>query len=394
VDLEIADRRVFLGWAVAGSSLIVLAIAFTYFVAAGLGWDAVAIGEYGLGLALVVTGGLVTTYSPRNLFGWSTMITGTFICLTLLAASFGYHQLRQEPDGDYYRVAIWLSCWLWVPAVSMPAINFAIFPDGHLASRRWKWVPWLAALAGTLAATSLAFYSWPFRGPLLLAGPGWLPELVPMPRLTLVGIALLVVALAGAVASMMRSMFAAVGVERNQYKWFALSGVFSVVALLVSLRVGASIPAAMAIGGLVAPPGVLVAMFRYRLYDIDRLINRTIVYGIVTGLLALIYIVGTIFVGAAVKTLTGSAPSETVVAISTLAVAALFRPIRARIQELIDRRFYRHKYDASLTIERFSSELREEVDLDELTVHLLGVVEETMQPERVSLWLRPAPDPG
>ena len=389
MDLQIADRRVYLGWAAAGLSLMVLAAAGAFFVAAGLSWDTIAIGEFGLAFALVVTGGLVTSYAPRNLFGWTTMITGTFICLTLLAASFGYFQLRQEPDGEYFRFFIWVSCWLWVPAVGMPAVNFAIFPDGHLASRYWKWVPWLAGLGGALTMLSLAVTSWPLRGPLLLAGPGWLPEIVPTPRAAQIGVVLVLIATTGAAVSVIRSMRSAVGVRRNQYKWFALANVMVASALLVSLWVGASVPAAMAIAGLFAPPGVLIAIFRYRLYDVDRFINRTIVYALVTGLLALVYIAGSIFFGAAIETITGRAPSETVVAISTLAVAALFRPIRSRIQELIDRRFYRHKYDASVTIERFSSELREEVDLDELTVHLIDVVEETMQPERISLWLRP-----
>jgi hypothetical protein len=135
-------------------------------------------------------------------------------------------------------------------------------------------------------------------------------------------------------------------------------------------------------------------MFRHRLYDIDRVINRTVVYGLVTGALAVAYVLGTLFVGAATKTVTGTAQSETVVAVSTLAVAALFRPVRGRTQELIDRRFYRHKYDAAATIDRFSTDLRDQVDLDELTGHLLEVVEETMQPQEIFVWLRPMAEPS
>jgi hypothetical protein len=387
------DLRTLAGWALAGASLTTLIAAWVLFVVAELHWDAVAIGEFALAGSLVVTGVLVVTYQPWNLFGWSTMVTGTFISLTLLAATIGYYNLRQEPDGAY-EVAIWLSCWLWVLAVSIPPINYAVFPDGRLATQRWLWVPIVAVLGGGLTAASIAITAWPFRGPLLLYGPGWLPELTPLPTGARIGLALLVISLIGGVATMLMRLRRSVGVTRDQYKWFALSGVLFVVALIVGLRLGLNFPAAAAIGGLMAPPCVLIAMFRYRLYNIDRVINRTIVYGLVTGLLALAYVAGTIFVGAASRTLTGRVSSETVVAVSTLVVAALFRPVRSRIQQLIDRRFYRRKYDAGLTIERFSSGLRDEVDLDELTVHLMDVIEDTMQPERVTLWLRPVTETG
>ena len=386
------DRRALLGWAIGASSLFLLALAGGLFIAAGLNWDAVAISEFALAASLLVTGLLVITYQPRNLFGWSTMLTGVFIALTLLAATIGYYNLRQEPDGAYYQVAIWFSCWLWAPAVTLPALNFAVFPNGRLESRVWLWVPLTAVVGGTLAGAAIATTAWPFRGPLLLYGPGWLPELEPLPSVARYGLGLLLVALFGSVVTMIRRMLSSTGEERNQYKWIVYSAVLSVGGLIVSLWLGTSVPAAMAIAGLFAPPAVVIAMFRYRLYDIDRVINRTIVYGLVTGALALAYVVATVLVGAASKSITGTDSSQTVVAVSTLAVAALFGPVRRRVQDLIDRRFYRHKYDAAVTVDRFTEGLRDELDLDELSEHLLGVVEETMQPEDVSLWLRPVAD--
>ena len=186
------------------------------------------------------------------------------------------------------------------------------------------------------------------------------------------------------------------GLQRQQLKWLAYGGGFLAAYILLDMisqvppgLVDALIEA-LTFGALYV--GVGVAVLRYRLYDIDRLINRTLVYGLLTALLAGVYaaivlVVGQVFGGV------GGEPPSWAVAGATLAVAALFQPARRRIQAVVDRRFNRHKYDAARTVEVFSTRLRDQVDLDTLTGELLAVVDQTMEPTRVSLWLRPPP-PG
>jgi hypothetical protein len=185
------------------------------------------------------------------------------------------------------------------------------------------------------------------------------------------------------------------GEERQQIKWLVYVGATAAVFLIATWATGEN----RILGdigfsffyltmGLGIPAAVGVAIFKYRLYDIDRVINRTLVYGLLTALLVGVYVLAAVGLGSAVRSVTGQENNSLVIAASTLAVAALFGPARRRIQAFIDRRFYRKKYDAARTLEAFSARLREEVDLDSLTGELVRVVRSTMQPVHVSLWLR------
>jgi hypothetical protein len=177
------------------------------------------------------------------------------------------------------------------------------------------------------------------------------------------------------------------GDEREQIKWFLYAGSFVILGITVEIVLGVPITIASWLGGMVVPFAIAVALFKYRLYDIDRLINRTLVYGLLTMLLGAIYTGGVFGLGQLLNPVTGE--SALAVAASTLAVAALFQPARRYIQGVVDRRFNRRKYNAAQTIEMFSARLRDQVDLDTLSGELLAVTDKTMQPTTVSVWLRP-----
>jgi hypothetical protein len=179
--------------------------------------------------------------------------------------------------------------------------------------------------------------------------------------------------------------------ERQQLKWFTFATVVSIPLMIPAINdlLATGWPIVLALVGLVVPPvAVANAMLKYRLYDIDLLINRTLVYVSLTAVLAIIYVVGVVGVGALVQGASGQERNSLVVAASTLAVAGMFRSARSRIQDFIDRRFYRSKYDAQQTIADFSAKMREQIDLDSLTKEMAAVVRDTVQPTHVSLWLR------
>ena len=199
----------------------------------------------------------------------------------------------------------------------------------------------------------------------------------------------------GAVISLFVRFRRARGDERQQIKWFASAAALTLAWIIVAEEQSGEI---VALWGLLViasiPVATGMAILRYRLYDIDRIINRTLVYGVLTGILALVYFGGVATSEAIFRALTGQEQQPQIaVVVSTLVIAALFTPLRRRIQRFIDRRFYRRKYDARKTLEAFSAQLRDETDLEALSDNLVGVVRETMQPVHVSLWLRPETAP-
>jgi hypothetical protein len=273
-----------------------------------------------------------------------------------------------------------------------------LFPTGRLPSPRWRPVARFAA----------ASYLADLIGRALVAGPVNEDEFGPLrnplgieatadlaPVISSIVTTLLLVALLAAVASLLARLRRAQGVERQQLKWFCYAAALSAVAAFVAVAlpwVGGYIVDTLSIVlGLTAlPVSVGIAILRYRLYDIDRLINRTLVYALLTATLALTYAVVVLVLGQLFGEAGGNPPSWAVAG-ATLAVAALFQPARRRIQQAVDRRFNRRKYDAVKTVEAFSARLRDQVDLDTLSAELLSVVDQTVQPMRASLWLRPAP---
>jgi hypothetical protein len=276
-----------------------------------------------------------------------------------------------------------------------------LFPDGRLASDRWRYLAWLNLVVTIVGSIVVAISPGPIDGiapiqnPLGIDAPGTTFE---RSAVDLVEVLQASVGLAAVVSLFVRLRHAGFE-ERQQIKWFTYAATILLIGALLLSPVPDvwvawwvwSVGFALYIAGIVGlPVAVGIAILRHHLYDIDLLINRTLVYGSLTAVLVGVYLVGIVLFQALFRTLTGQESQLAVVA-STLAIAALFTPLRHRIQAFIDRRFYRRKYDAAKTLEAFSAKLREATDLDALSEDLVGVVRETMQPEHVSLWLRPNP---
>jgi hypothetical protein len=355
-----------------------------------------------IALAWAVVGALVGSRRPGNQIAWIYSAIG--LGLALLGASAAYFAyavygpLAPLPGG---RFAAWATEVLFVPCVFIgPVSMFFVFPDGRFLSPRWRLVGLtlisLGLLCGGLGVA---------LRPGILEGLGVTNPLGigggvgrAMRFLTDVGGAVVgPVAFLTATLAMIRRYRQASGVERQQLKWVACAVISALVAFVVSAL--APVPTASVFLGNDGPadlPGAFalvllpvctgVAILRYRLYEIDRVINRTLVYASLTVCLALAYLVSVLVLQAALSAVTGG--SGLSVAASTLAVAAAFRPARSRIQRLVDRRFFRRRYDAARTLEGFGARVRDEVALDELSAELRAVVVDTMQPTHVSLWLR------
>jgi hypothetical protein len=270
-----------------------------------------------------------------------------------------------------------------------------LFPDGRLPSRNWRPVAWLSTVSIVLSGGLGAAWTWPHRSLALLESE--VEGLEHAPRLVHVlvqagGPLMLGCGLASVVALLLRFRRSR-GVERQQLKWFTFAGAVTVAGLVLILFpfqsgwIGPVSPLVTVPILVSMPVAAGVAILRYRLYDIDRLINRPLVSGLLTALLAGVYAGGVLVLGQVFGGV-GKDPPSWAVAGATLAVAALFQPARRRIQAVVDRRFNRRKYDAVRTVEVFSARLRDELDLDTLSAELLVVVDQTMQPTRSSLWLR------
>jgi hypothetical protein len=268
-----------------------------------------------------------------------------------------------------------------------------VFPDGKLLDRAWWAVVWMAVGGAALLAPSMALDPYPslnyhpIANPFALEGELYEDVIGPMGS---IGFVLLLVSWICAVMAIVVRVDKGTRVERQQIKWLT----FLAVVMIVGLGAGLANPWLILLGVAAFncfPIGVGIAVLRYRLYDIDVVINRTLVYGSLTAMLVAVYFVAIVVLQQIFVGLTGQQSTLAVVA-STLVIAALFNPLRRRIQSFIDRRFYRRKYDARKTLEAFSEKLRDETDLEALNDDLVGVVAETMQPAHASLWLRPATD--
>jgi hypothetical protein len=353
-------------------------------------------------LAYPTVGAIVVSRRPNNLVGWIFCVMGLVFGTGVFADTYAYYTLAAGPDslpGGVYMA--WFSGeWLVLPGLFLgSALLVLLFPNGRLLSSSWRTVVWLAV--GGSAMTALAFATAPGRiSPYRISNPfgieGTLRTILDV--LGRLGAATVLVCCVLAVISVFVRLQSAQGKERQQIKWFAYAAAVLLSAFFLGLPLAAVIGAIGAgwaglipivIGVLAIPTAVGVAMLRYRLYDIDVIINRTLVYGSLTAMLALVYFGGVAATQAVFTGLSGQEEQpQLAIVVSTLVIAALFTPLRRRIQSFIDRRFYRRKYDARKTLEVFSTQLRNETDLDALSDDLVGVVRETMQPAHVSLWLR------
>jgi hypothetical protein len=355
-----------------------------------------------LAITFPLVGAVVAARRPQNSLGWIFCLIGLFYGLTVTGEAYAIYALQTAPGSlPGGELMSWVGNWAWAPGLGL-LMTFALllFPDGRLPSRRWRPVAWLSGASIAMICGLGGIWSWPQRGLGLLEsnqeGLENAPRLIEL--LVLAGLPLLLLCGLASVVALLLRFRRSPGVERQQLKWFAFAGagtVAGVVLILFPSEYGWLGPVSSLIGLpllLSMPVAAGVAILRYRLYDIDRLINRTLVYGLLTALLggvyaAVVLLLGQLFGGI------GAEPPSWLVAGATLAVAALFQPARRRIQQVVDRRFNRRRYDAARTVDAFAVRLRDQVDLDVLGAELLAVVDQTVEPTTGSLWLRPsAPD--
>jgi hypothetical protein len=378
-----------LAWSLAATSVLLFAASMAFY-AAGVGADSGQVLSLLIILGFSGVGALVASRQPGNAIGWIFCGAALFgPALGNLANAYASYWLdgHAASEGLAKAGAAYASLG-WMPEVLVP-ITFLLllFPDGRLLTPRWRPVAWCAALgiAGAFVTTGLN------PGPLedfpQIQNPfgihSGLRDLVEV-----LSFLLLLVGLVGAPLSLRLRLRRSSAQEREQIKWLVWAGAVAVVVFVIGTAGydvwGEAISNAailLSVFGLAVATGI--AILRYRLYDIDVVINRTLVYGALTATLAGAYLGSVLLLQ-----LVLSPSSDLAIAGSTLAVAALFQPARRRIQATVDRRFYRRRYDAARTLERFGGRLRDEVDLDSLGAELRGVVAETMQPAHVSLWLR------
>jgi hypothetical protein len=345
--------------------------------------------------AFMVVGAVIVAHRPGNAVGWIFSAIGLLTTTGVLATEYAAYAARTRPGvSPGVVLAAWYSSWWWYPTlVGVLVFTPLVFPTGRLLSARWRPVAVVAAV-GTAAIITLSALrptlqgeDQPIRNPIGLAG-------VPDPEEGVLGAilnGLLLLCAAAAVTSVVLRFRRSQGVERQQLKWFTYAATLLVLFLVLSDYLLPPSGVVEALYGLVValvPVAAGVAVLRYRLYDIDRLINRTLVYGALTALLGAVYAAAVLVLGQLFGGVGGNPPSWAVAG-ATLVVAALFQPARRRIQAVADRRFNRRKYDAARTVEAFSTRLRDQIDLDTLSTELLSVVDQTMEPTRVSLWLRP-----
>jgi hypothetical protein len=325
-----------------------------------------------------------------GLFGAVRLFTAEYAIATLLAAPGSW--LSALPGGEAFA---WVSSWVWVVHFGPFIFLALLFPDGRLPSPSWR--PFAALVALVVLVGAVAVALWPgtaarfdsVNSPL---GIEVAANVINPVETILYGLALT------AAASLLVRLIRSRGIERQQVELFAFAvgmlAVSTTLAYVVSEVIDALwlgwISSVLVIASLVSlPVAMSIAILRYRLYQIDSLINRTLVYASLTAVLALVYFCAIVVLDRLLILLTGQESTLAVVA-STLLIAALFTPLRRRIQSFMDRSFYRRKYDARKTLEAFSVQLRNETDLDALSDELVSVVRETMQPEHASLWLRPS----
>jgi hypothetical protein len=356
-------------------------------------------------LIFPLVGALIASRRPRNAIGWILLAEGLLWMFLGMTDYYGLYGVARPGSVPFPVGVAAVNNFMWVPAVGLLGTYvFLLFPDGRLPSRRWRPLAWLSGTVIVLVSILVGLTPGGLqnlggiRNPYALEGYPWLETVA------YIVLPLLPLCMLASVISLVMRYRRSRGEERQQIKWIAFAASFVGLLYLIAMVCAFIFPsgawfqagsplwldllgyAALSSFTLV-PIAIGFAVLRYRLYDIDRIINRTLVYGALTVTLVAVYVGSVLSIQYAFRGLTGSESQLAIVA-STLLIAALFNPLRRRVQNFIDHSFYRRKYDAARTLEVFSAKLRDERDIDTLNSELLSTVRETMQPEHVSLWLR------
>jgi hypothetical protein len=356
-------------------------------------------------LIFPLVGALIASRRPRNAIGWILLAEGLLWMFLGMTDYYGLYGVARPGSVPFPVGVAAVNNFMWVPAVGLLGTYvFLLFPDGRLPSRRWRPLAWLSGTVIVLVSVLVGLTPGGLqnlggiRNPYALEGYPWLETVA------YIVLPLLPLCMLASVISLVMRYRRSRGEERQQIKWIVFAASFVGLLYLIAMVCAFIFPsgawfqagsplwldllgyAALSSFTLV-PIAIGFAVLRYRLYDIDRIINRTLVYGALTVTLVAVYVGSVLSIQYAFRGLTGSESQLAIVA-STLLIAALFNPLRRRVQNFIDHSFYRRKYDAGRTLEVFSAKLRDERDIDTLNSELLSTVRETMQPEHVSLWLR------
>ncbi|HVM35217.1 MAG TPA: hypothetical protein VM784_07735 [Actinomycetota bacterium] len=343
--------------------------------------------EIALGLAFLsfpAVGALIAARQPDNSIGWLLCVVGLLSGIGVLSMAWGHFALDDGRDAVGGTAAAWITAWFWYPLITIiPTFLLLLFPTGHLPSRRWRPVAWAAGGLISVVTVAAMLQEWLIgdtyrvRNPIGIIAGDVEQRLSPL-FLSFVPVILL------CVLSLIVRFVRGRGQERQQLKWAAAAALVFPTVMLVGD--GANLPDFLFPVALITLPAAIgVAILKYRLYDIDVIINRALVYSVLTAVLVGLYAGGVLVFRALLDPVTGD--NDVAIAASTLAVAAAFRPARHHIQAFIDHRFYRSRYDSQKTLEEFSARLRDEVDIESLSKELVTVVADTVKPSHASVWL-------
>ena len=406
------DQRTasWVAWSLCGLSLVLTGTGIGLLILLNLSYQGVPIYAYwvdatAIAVSFSLVGAVIASRRPEHPVGWLFCTIGVLAAVDHLCGEYATYALLRPSDAVLAgEAAAWVRAWIWTITGGLGVFLLLLFPDGRLPSERWKYLAWLNAVVAVGGAVALAFSPGPIDGLGPIRNPlGILPDgsTSMVSVVTLVEVLQAGIALAATASPFVRLRHARLE-QRQQIKWFAYAVTILIIGRLLAtpateaLGTGwtSSVGFAIYVIGIMGVPlAVGIAILRHHLYDIDLIIRRTLVYGSLTVLLAAVFFGSVALTGAIFDAITlREHQPQLVIVVTTLAIAALFNPLRRRIQMFIDRRFYRSRYDANKVLETFSARLRNETDLDWLTRELVGVVGRTMQPAHLSLWLRTGAD--
>ena len=353
--------------------------------AGGAVLDALALNQLVLGVMYGIVGWIVASRRSENPIGWVFLVIAlsqTVESFAGIASSYGLVLVPGSiPLADIWS---WVSVWAWAPGFTLfVTFSLLLFPDGHLPSRRWRPVAWLSVLMLFLQMVPIAVLAWPLRGIALMNAAE--PDI----PLGIIGALMIPVLALASVGSIVIRFRHSTGPERQQLRWFTYAAIPE-IAYAVAAGFNTLPPAILLLGAIfiipLLPIAIGMAVLRYRLYDLDRIVSRTIAYAVVTGALAATFGASILLLQAVLAPFT---QGETVaVAASTLAVAALFQPVMRRVRRAVDRRFDRARYDAERTAAAFAERLRSKFDMTTVATDLTGTIETALAPATIGIWLR------